>query len=292
MNATGLDVRIEDVSAEVGALALQGQPRPARARGGDRRGLVATSSTSAAGRPPSPASTVDVTRTGYTGDLGYELWVDVRPRRSTCGTRCSTAGEPFGLRPVGMGALDVLRVEAGPHPPGRRVHERPQRVQRGAGVLAVRAGHGPAGRPVQAEVRRQAGAGRGGRGRRPLAPAGRPGPRPAATSRRRSAGTASRPCCGSEPRRGRSPSTGREQVGKMTSSTWSPILKQVIGLAVLDKASPSSGRPFGWTGWWRGPRDGGREGRPAPVPRPPPASRLVPTPARAVPWGTAARPAA
>ncbi len=37
-----------------------------------------TCGTSAAGRPRSPASPVDVTRTGYTGDLGYELWVESR----------------------------------------------------------------------------------------------------------------------------------------------------------------------------------------------------------------------
>ena len=55
---------------------------------------------------------VDVSRTGYTGDLGYELWVDANsaPRLWDALVR---AGRPFGLRPAGMLALDVVRLEAG-----------------------------------------------------------------------------------------------------------------------------------------------------------------------------------
>ena len=55
---------------------------------------------------------IDVSRTGYTGDLGYELWVDA-DRAVELWDRLMDAGEAFGLRPAGMLALDVVRIEAG-----------------------------------------------------------------------------------------------------------------------------------------------------------------------------------
>jgi aminomethyltransferase len=110
-NAAGLDVAIEETTERVAALALQG-PR-------SREVLEA-----ATGEPfvdlryfrRRPAAirgiAVDVSRTGYTGDLGYELWVDVD---SAVGVWDAVidAGRPFGIRPAGMLALDVARLEAG-----------------------------------------------------------------------------------------------------------------------------------------------------------------------------------
>ena len=55
---------------------------------------------------------VDVTRTGYTGDLGFELWVDSKDA-VTLWDALMKAGRPFGIRPSGMLALDIVRVEAG-----------------------------------------------------------------------------------------------------------------------------------------------------------------------------------
>ena len=55
---------------------------------------------------------VDVTRTGYTGDLGFELWVDSSDA-VTLWDALMKAGRPFGIRPAGMLALDIVRVEAG-----------------------------------------------------------------------------------------------------------------------------------------------------------------------------------
>ena len=77
LNAEGMDVEIEDVSERYGALALQG-PRSARypvarlQRGShEARLFPLAASTELEGAP------VVVTRTGYTGDLGYEIWVPV-----------------------------------------------------------------------------------------------------------------------------------------------------------------------------------------------------------------------
>ena len=55
---------------------------------------------------------VDVSRTGYTGDLGYELWM---PAESavTVWDAVMKAGGDYGIRPAGMLALDVVRLEAG-----------------------------------------------------------------------------------------------------------------------------------------------------------------------------------
>ena len=56
---------------------------------------------------------VDISRTGYTGDLGYEIWMPWDQRAGACGTRSWTAGRAFDIQPAGMLALDVARVEAG-----------------------------------------------------------------------------------------------------------------------------------------------------------------------------------
>lgn len=112
----GMDVEVRDVSEKIGALALQG-PR-ARA--------VAEAATSdidfgamryfdlAAGRIGSDAGggPVTVTRTGYTGDLGYEFWVAAEHAEALWDALVE-AGEDHGLLPAGLLALDMARVEAG-----------------------------------------------------------------------------------------------------------------------------------------------------------------------------------
>jgi aminomethyltransferase len=111
LNATGLDVSIADVSEEVAGLALQG--RLSRegleaATGRDWRGLryFRRDVTEVAGVP------VDVTRTGYTGDRGYELWIPVEGALAVW-DRVFEVGLDFGIHPAGIRALDVSRVEAG-----------------------------------------------------------------------------------------------------------------------------------------------------------------------------------
>jgi aminomethyltransferase len=55
---------------------------------------------------------VDISRTGYTGDLGYEIWMPWE-RAVDVWDALMTGGRPFDIRPAGMLALDVARVEAG-----------------------------------------------------------------------------------------------------------------------------------------------------------------------------------
>ncbi|RPI55204.1 MAG: aminomethyl transferase family protein, partial [Acidobacteria bacterium] len=55
---------------------------------------------------------VDISRTGYTGDLGYEIWMPWEQAIDVWDALIA-AGGPFDVRPAGMLALDVARIEAG-----------------------------------------------------------------------------------------------------------------------------------------------------------------------------------
>ncbi len=104
------DVGIEEVSDEIGTLALQG-PRS--------RALLAklvpqmehipyfgVAKGEIGGAP------VTVSRTGYSGDLGYEIWIDSPDALHVWDTLWdSMAG--YGVQPFGLAALYMLRIEAG-----------------------------------------------------------------------------------------------------------------------------------------------------------------------------------
>ncbi|MBR2686301.1 MAG: aminomethyltransferase family protein [Aquamicrobium sp.] len=53
-----------------------------------------------------------VSRTGYTGELGYEIWCHPRDAEKVFDAVWE-AGQPHGLVPMGMAALDMVRIEAG-----------------------------------------------------------------------------------------------------------------------------------------------------------------------------------
>jgi aminomethyltransferase len=110
-NAVGLDVSIEDVSEMVAALAVQGPTSGALLRQVAEADVKAlkyfrVTSGSIAGVP------VDISRTGYTGDLGYEIWMPW-DQATRVWDALVAAGARFDLRPAGMLALDVARIEAG-----------------------------------------------------------------------------------------------------------------------------------------------------------------------------------
>ena len=111
LNARGLDVTVEETSERVASLALQGPL--------SRDVLEAATGESFADlryfrRRASRVGDIDidVSRTGYTGDLGYELWADAA-RASDLWDALMETGRSWALRPAGMLALDVVRVEAG-----------------------------------------------------------------------------------------------------------------------------------------------------------------------------------
>src|SRR5438876_4201414 len=110
-NALGLDVRIEDISEQVGALALQG-PTSGKllhaAADADITNLKYFRVTHGkiAGVP------VDISRTGYTGDLGFEIWMPWKDAVKVWDALAAT-GKVFDIHPAGMIALDIARIEAG-----------------------------------------------------------------------------------------------------------------------------------------------------------------------------------
>ena len=111
MNAAGLDARIEDVSDAVAALSLQGPLSRAileRAAETDLAGLRYFRLTSAAIR----GVAVQISRTGYTGDLGYEIWMDAGAALPVWDALVEV-GTDYGITPAGMLALDLARIEAG-----------------------------------------------------------------------------------------------------------------------------------------------------------------------------------
>jgi len=110
-NASGLDVRIEDISEQVAALALQG-PTSARLLREVTDVDLKTLKYFRAGRGHIAGVPVDVSRTGYTGDLGYEIWMPWDAALQVWDAIVN-AGAAFDLHPTGMLALDIARIEAG-----------------------------------------------------------------------------------------------------------------------------------------------------------------------------------
>ena len=110
-NAAGLDVTIDDVSEEIAALALQG-PTSARVLRAAARVDIEKLKYFRVTSGTINSVKVDVSRTGYTGDLGYEIWMPARDAVRVWDALME-AGRPYDIKPAGMLALDVARVEAG-----------------------------------------------------------------------------------------------------------------------------------------------------------------------------------
>ena len=107
----GYDVTLEDVSEQIAALALQGPTsrdilKQVSDANLDELKFFRTTSARIDDIP------VWISRTGYTGDLGYEIWVE-NEHALKLWDALMAAGRNYALRPAGLNALDVTRVEAG-----------------------------------------------------------------------------------------------------------------------------------------------------------------------------------
>jgi len=110
-HSRGFDVEIEDTSQKLGALAIQG-PNSRAVLDSCVDGDVATLGFFGALISKIGDIDVVVTRTGYTGDLGFEVWVPTE-RAVDAWDAIFEAGAPYRLAPCGLDAMDVARVEAG-----------------------------------------------------------------------------------------------------------------------------------------------------------------------------------
>jgi aminomethyltransferase len=110
-NAAGMDVHIEDISEEVAALALQGPTSAKLLRAVAQADIDALKYFRVVPGTIGGVQ-VEISRTGYTGDLGYELWMPA-PQAVKVWDALMAGGKPFDIKPTGMLALDVARIEAG-----------------------------------------------------------------------------------------------------------------------------------------------------------------------------------
>ena len=227
-NAHRMEVVIEDVSESTAALALQGPASRAilqQLADVDLSAVRYFGITAAALRGI-PAT---LSRTGYTGDLGFELWLRAEDAVSVWDALMA-AGADYGITPAGMLALDIARIEAGlmlidvDYVPARKALIASQTSSPfeldlgwavnlgkpdfvGKAALAAEAGRGPQWRFVGIEIDWNA-------LERLYAEVG------LAPQLPHTAWRTSVPLY-----------AGGEQVGYATSGTWSPLLKRYIALA-------------------------------------------------------------
>jgi len=111
MNSVGLDVEITEVTDNVAALSFQG-PNSRKILNKvvddpvDGLKYFRLMQNKVDGIP------VTISRTGYTGDLGFEIWMDAKDAL-TIWDSLMDAGADYGIMPVGILAMDMARVEAG-----------------------------------------------------------------------------------------------------------------------------------------------------------------------------------
>ena len=108
----GLDATVEDVSTQLAALSLQG-PRAREVLKLVTAGVdLDTLKYFRLGQAQIAGFPMTITRTGYTGDLGYELWV-ASENAPQLWDILLEKGAGYGLAPAGLVALDIVRIEAG-----------------------------------------------------------------------------------------------------------------------------------------------------------------------------------
>ncbi|MGC1616913.1 MAG: aminomethyltransferase family protein [Candidatus Acidiferrum sp.] len=110
-NALALDVKIEDISEQIAALALQG-PTSGKLLHAVTDGNVSNLKYFRVTRGQIAGVPVDISRTGYTGDLGFEIWMPWKDGKKVW-DELIKKGKAFDIHPAGMIALDIARIEAG-----------------------------------------------------------------------------------------------------------------------------------------------------------------------------------
>jgi aminomethyltransferase len=111
-SAIGFDgVLIEEITDQIAALAMQGPTSCAALKSAGLTGVERLKPFEI-GAFDLNGMSITVSRTGFTGDLGYELWMDPRDAERVWDTLMA-AGRTRGIRPIGSKALNIARIEAG-----------------------------------------------------------------------------------------------------------------------------------------------------------------------------------
>jgi aminomethyltransferase len=215
-SALGFDVQIAEVTEEIAALSLQGPVSCAVLRD---LGLTDAERLKPfeIGTFQRDGRTITISRTGFTGDLGYELWMDPR-HAAWWWDLLMDAGRTRGMRPIGSRALNLARIEAGFLLPNvdfvnaeRTIHVGRDRtpLELGLGWLVdFNKGHFTGRRALLAE--------RASGSRRRLVKLDVAGNKPAHNALLYSG------------------HDGRRELGYVTSATWSPTCKRNVALGIVD----------------------------------------------------------
>jgi aminomethyltransferase len=110
-NALGLEVEIEDISEQTAALALQG-PTSGKVLHAAAEANIANLKYFRVTHGKIAGVPVDISRTGYTGDLGFEIWIPWKDAVKVW-DELTKKGKAFDIHAAGMIALDIARIEAG-----------------------------------------------------------------------------------------------------------------------------------------------------------------------------------
>jgi aminomethyltransferase len=229
-SSIGFDVQIAEVTADVAALALQGPCscwilKALGLEGIETLAPFAHRTFMLPERVAAAGMAVTVSRTGFTGDLGYELWVDPADAERLWDALME-AGRVRTIRPVGSRALNIARIEAGFLLPN---------VDFVSSAHTLR--NGTARSPLELGLGWGVDFGKGHfTGRRALLAEQSRGPR------RRLAGLDIE---GTKPAHNAllyADRAGRREIGSVTSAAWSPTCKRNIALAMLAAPHFETGR--------------------------------------------------
>ena len=238
-NGLGLAVEIEDISEKTAALALQG-PTSGKLLQAVADADIAKLKYFRVTHGKIAGVKVDISRTGYTGDLGYEIWAPWSDAVKVFDELMSK-GKPFDIHPAGMIALDIARIEA-----GLILIEVDYNSSKRALIDEQKFTPGEIGLGKLVDLKKESFVGRGAL----AAEAQRGGPARSLVGLEvnwsevealyekigmapQVPGTASRVAVPVY--------RGGRQVGKATSTTWSPTLKKMIALASVSKESATLG---------------------------------------------------
>jgi len=215
-SAIGYEVEIADVTEAIAGLALQGPTSCAVLK---KLGLAGVERLKPfdIGTFALEGTELTLSRTGFTGDLGYEVWMDPRDAEGVW-DRLMAAGHSRGIRPLGSRALNIARIEAGFLLPNVEFlsAERTLRVGRERSpfelgldwLVDFEKGHFTGRRALLAKQRDGT--------RRRLVGLDIEGNKPAHNAQVYSA------------------RSGRKEIGSVTSAIWSPTCKRNLAYALLD----------------------------------------------------------
>jgi aminomethyltransferase len=215
-SAIGFDVQIGEVTEQIAALAVQGPTSCAVLKAAGLQGVERLKPFEI-GHFALDSRQLTVSRTGFTGDLGYELWMDPNAAESIWDALME-AGRSRGIRAIGSQALNVARIEAGFLLPN---------VDFVSAEHTIRTGRDRS--PLELGLGWLVDFGKGHfTGRRSLLAESIHG------SRRRLVGL---DIAGNKPAHNSllyTDDSGRREVGSVTSAIWSPTCKRNIALAIVD----------------------------------------------------------